>query len=74
MNEFIEEPVPDFQPDDSQIKQISEYMALLSDEAWKSWLEMMKVRRSSEKKMKEVEKQLEADAEKKLDELIEGAD
>lgn len=74
MSDFIEEPVQDFVPEDSKIKQITEYMALLSDEAWKSWLEMMKTRRSAENKMKEVEKQLEVDAEKELDQLIEDAE
>lgn len=71
MSDFLDESTEDFISEDSKIKQITEYMASLSEEAWKGWLEMMKSRRSAENKMKEVEKQLEEDAEKELGQLIE---
>ena len=69
-NLFIEEPLPSDIEEDSKLQQCRDFLTTLSDEAYKGFLEMMKVARSTEKKMKEVEKQLDQDSEKELDELI----
>lgn len=69
-NMFIEEPLPSGIEEDSKLQQCRDFLVTLSDEAYKSFLEMMKVARSTEKKMKEVEKQLDEDSEKELSELV----
>ena len=71
MSDYIEESIPLDLGEDSKLQQCRDFLTTLSDEAYKSFLEMMKVARSTEKKMKEVEKQLDQDSEKELNELIE---
>lgn len=69
-NDYIMDPVP-VEEEDSKLQQCRDFLVTLSDEAWKGFLDMMKVARSTEKKMKEVEKQLDVDSEKELEELVE---
>ena len=70
MSDFIEASLPLEPGEDSKLQQCRDFLVTLSDETYKGFLEMMKVARSTEKKMKEVEKQIDQDSEKELSELI----